>query len=226
MGSELTPVAFDIETTGFEVDDRVTALGLALPLGCRVFLNAGRRSVDADVLERRLASTFDTTIQLSAHRTEGGLLDAVATFAAESLTPRDYLLVAYNGERYRGGFDLPFLRTRYALAGVAWPFDDVPYADLMPIVRHRFNTTVDGDDGDDLEAAYEVLVGGDLTARDPFDESGEAVGAFEAGEFERLLEHNVADVLRTKAVAAVAERYCGKSDFRLKSLTPTARDRT
>lgn len=48
--------------------------------------------------------------------------------------------------------------------------------------------------------------------------------AFEAGAFGPLLEHNVADVLRTKALASLAERYCGKSEFQLKSLTPSVRD--
>jgi hypothetical protein len=33
--------------------------------------------------------------------------------------------------------------------------------------------------------------------------------------------HNVADVLRTRELGTLAERYCSKSDFKLKSLTPT-----
>jgi hypothetical protein len=50
------------------------------------------------------------------------------------------------------------------------------------------------------------------------------VTAFEAGDFERLIQHNTADILRTRALASLAERYCGKSDFNLKSLTPTVCD--
>jgi len=34
----LDQVAFDIETTGFDVDDEVTVVGFALPLGVRVFV--------------------------------------------------------------------------------------------------------------------------------------------------------------------------------------------
>jgi uncharacterized protein YprB with RNaseH-like and TPR domain len=224
MGSQLTPIAFDIETTGFETDALVTVVGFSLPIGCRVLLNTGGRSVDEAAMEHRLEETFETTLKLSSHQSEAELLEAVTSFAAESLTPREYLLVAYNGERYRNGFDLPFLRTRYALQDVPWPFVDLPYADVMPIFQHRFNTQLGDGAAADLETVYETLVGRGLTVVDPFETSQEAVTAFEAGDFERLIQHNAADILRTRALASLAERYCGKSDFNLKSLTPTVCD--
>ena len=224
MGTRLTHVSFDIETTGFETTSRVTVIGFGMPLGCRIFLNTGTRQVDEKGLERRLASSFRTEIDLCCHRSEAAVLSAVGTFLETSVAPREYLLVAYNGERYNGGFDLPFLRTRYALQQQEWPFDGIPYADLLPLVRRRFNTTASGDERNDLESAYETLIGGQLTDRDPFSESSEAVDAFDAGDFESLLAHNVADVLRTKALSSLAERYCGKSEFKLKSLTPSVRD--
>ncbi|WP_336003381.1 hypothetical protein [Halorientalis halophila] len=224
MGTRLTHVPFDIETSGFETDAAVSVVGFSLPLGCRVFLNADGHPADADRLESRLSETFETAVQVRVHPDERALLEAVAAFLGEAVAPREYLLVAYNGERFNGGFDLPFLRTRYALLGLQWPFDDVPYADVLPLIRKRFNTTADGEDRNDLVTAYDTLVGNGLTAADPFDDSGEAVAAFEAGEFEPLLAHNVADVLRTGALASLAERFCGKSEFDLKSLTPSARD--
>ncbi|AUX08940.1 hypothetical protein AArcSl_1309 [Halalkaliarchaeum desulfuricum] len=224
MGTKLTPVAFDVETTGFESDSTVTVLGLVLPLGCRVFLNAGGRPADRDRLERELETEFDAVVRVSCHRNERELLAAVAEFVAESIADDDYMLVAYNGELYRGGFDLPFLRTRCALLDCRWPFDGVPYADLLPIFRARFNTTVDEEQVNDLEGAYQALIGDGLTALDPFADSREAVAAFERGEFRPLLAHNLADILRTDALAGVAQRYCGTSEFDLKSLTPTLRD--
>lgn len=224
MGTRLRHVPFDIETSGFETTARVTVVGFALPLGTRVLLNAAGRDVDAETLEARLAETFETRIELSSHETEAELLEALSDFLAETVAPRDYLLVAYNGERFNGGFDLPFLRTRYALRELEWPFDGVPYADVLPLIRSRFNTSVEGDDRNDLASAYGALVGGDLSRRDPFEDSSEAVEAFEAGAFEELLAHNVADVLRTAALASLSERYCGKSEFKLKSLTPSVRD--
>jgi uncharacterized protein YprB with RNaseH-like and TPR domain len=226
MGTKLTPVAFDIETSGFETDAVVTAIGFVLPLGCRVMLNTDQQSVGQATLETTLANRFNTTIKLSCHQTEQELLESLTEFATDSLTPKEYLLVAYNGERFRSGFDLPFLRTRYTRQDVAWPFIDVPYADLMPIFQHRFNTQRDDESAADLEGVYETIVDNELTALDPFEDSNQAVEAFETGDFEALLQHNIADVLRTDALATVAERYCGKSEFKLKSLTPTVFDST
>lgn len=224
MGTRLTHVPFDIETSGFETAARVTVVGLELPLGSRVFLNADGRTVRQTELETGLCEQFDTEVRLSAHESEYELLTAVSEFVGETVAPREYLLVAYNGERFNGGFDLPFLRTRYSQHDLAWPFDGLPYADILPLVRNRFNTTVGSEERNDLVSAYETLIGGWLGDEDPFEESREAVAAFEAGEFEPLVAHNLADVLRTGALAALAEQYCGKSEFDLKSLTPSARD--
>jgi hypothetical protein len=224
MGTRLTHVAFDIETDGFAADAQVTVVGLCLPLGSRIFLNTDQRTIDVPRLEARLADRFETEIDLSTHPTETALLEALAPFLAETIAPRDYMLVAYNGERFNGGFDLPFLRTRYSLQELDWPFDGIPYADILPLVRTRFNTMTAGEERNDLVQAYDTLVGGDLSKFDPFAESSEAVDAFEAGEFESLLAHNIADIRRTKALASLAERFCGKSEFKLKSLTPSVRD--
>ncbi|MGB9961639.1 hypothetical protein ACOZ32_05440 [Halobacterium sp. MBLA0001] len=40
----LEQVAFDIETTGFNVDDEVTTVGFAVPMGVRVFVQTGERA--------------------------------------------------------------------------------------------------------------------------------------------------------------------------------------
>jgi hypothetical protein len=162
-----------------------------------------------------------THVEVSAHDSERALLEAVSAFVATRLRSADVLLVAYNGETWHGGFDLPFLRTRYAACDVSWPFRDLPYADLLPIVRDLFNTTDGDEESADLDTAYEILCAGDAGAVDPFEESGEAVAAFEDGRFEDVVLHNVADIRRTGQLSSLAQRYCSKSDFDLKSLTPT-----
>ncbi|WP_267161695.1 hypothetical protein [Halovenus salina] len=220
MALEMVP--FDIETTGFDVSDEVTVVGFEVPLGCRVFLQA-----DADTageLEATVSELCGTHVKLSIHESEAALLETVGVFAEKRLYGDDVLLVAYNGERWKGGFDLPFLRTRLAATGVEWPFRDMPYADLLPVVTRRFNVTVDGEDRSTLPGAYEALVDGDLNDRDPFDDSGEAVTAFAEGWYADLVTHNVVDVLRTGALGQVTRRYCSKSDYSLKSLTPTIHD--
>ncbi|WP_123537885.1 3'-5' exonuclease family protein [Halosimplex salinum] len=215
----LEQVAFDIETTGFDAVDVVTTVGFAVPMGVRVFLQTDGR--DTPGVESRVDSAVsETLVNVSTHASERELLVAVSEFVAERIRD-DMLLVAYNGERWNGGFDVPFLRTRYAQRDLAWPFVDVPYADVMPLVTDRFNTTVDGAEQGGLVTAYDVLCGGSYGDLDPFDDSAEAVAAFEDGRFAELMLHNVADVLRTRALGRVAERYCSKSEFKVKSLTPT-----
>lgn len=222
MTTRLAPVAFDIETTGFGADAVVTAAGLALPLGVRLFVNTNGESISESSLEQSLESAVDETVQLSSHEDEPALLSAMSTFVREQVSPREYMLVAYNGERYQGGFDLPFLRTRLVAADRPWPFVDVPFADLQPIFRRQFNTVVEEEPVRDLVSIYSLLVDGPYTELDPFEDSQAAVTAFETGDFEALLRHNLADVLRTDALAKLAQQYCSNSDFRLKSLSPSA----
>lgn len=50
------------------------------------------------------------------------------------------ILVTYNGENYYGGFDFPFLRTKYAMARTEWPFAGIQHLDLCPLVKKFFNT--------------------------------------------------------------------------------------
>ncbi|ELZ48842.1 hypothetical protein C464_05510 [Halorubrum coriense DSM 10284] len=216
----LEQVAFDIETTGFDVDDELTVVGFAMPMGVRVFVQTDGREA-ASIESAVEAGISETLVRISTHASEHALLVAVSEFVAERIHDGEQLLIAYNGERWSGGFDLPFLRTRYAQRELAWPFVDVPYADVMPLVTDRFNTTVDGTEHSGLVTAYEVLCDGTDSEVDPFDDSAEAVTAFEDGQFAPLVLHNVADVLRTRALGRVAERYCSKADFNVKSLSPT-----
>lgn len=216
-------VAFDIETTGFTITDEVTVVGFALPLGVRVFVQT--RGRPADGVEAHVQERVDSHMRVSTHPSEHELLEAVGAFTAERFSDDDVLLVAYNGETWQSGFDLPFLRTRLADCDVQWPFNDLPYADLMPIVTKRFNTTLDEEvTAQDLVGVYDALCEGDADASiDPFEDSEEAVTAFTDDRFGEVVLHNVADIVRTRALGRLAERYCSKSDFKLKSLTPTAK---
>ncbi|QSG02800.1 ribonuclease H-like domain-containing protein [Natranaeroarchaeum sulfidigenes] len=218
----LEQVAFDIETTGFDADDELTVAGFALPLGVRVFLRTDGRTVDG--VEAAVQEQVECHVRLSTHASERALLEAVGEFSRDRLADDDVLLVAFNGETWRSGFDLPFLRTRLTHYDVTWPFGDVPYADLLPVISKRFNTTVGEEECRDLVGVYDMLCGGADGALDPFEESSEAVAAFEAGEFTPLVLHNVADVLRTRALGGLAEQYCSKSEFNVKSLTATTQE--
>lgn len=196
-------------------------------------------NVDGEALESRVRERSGRSVNLSVHDSEPELLTAVGAFARSRLDGEEVLLVAYNGERWNSGFDLPFLRTRLAKNGVAWPFSDIPYADLLPVLERYFNTTVGGDGGDggagdgngdgtgtgdsvtDLVGVYDTLVGGDVSSIDPFADSVEAVDAFLDGRYGELALHNAADVFRTLELGRLTQRYCSKSDYSVKSLTPT-----
>jgi hypothetical protein len=221
MTDILDLVAFDIETTGFSVDDEVTVAGFALETGVRVFVQTGGRTVSG--VEPAVRDEVDELVKLSTHGSEQAVFEAVGEFASERLWDAEVLLIAYNGETWKSGFDLPFLRTRMAKTNVEWPFQELPYADVMPVLTKRFNTTLegDGDTQSDLVGVYDTLCSGRYSAIDPFADSATAVTAFEEGRFTELVLHNVADVLRTRQLGQLAQAYCSKSEFKLKSLTPT-----
>jgi hypothetical protein len=124
-----------------------------------------------------------------------------------------HYLTAYHGETWNGGFDLPFLRSACVECDVPWPFPDMAYADMLDVVD-RFDTN----DTRDLVGVYDQLIGGETC--DPFDDSEAAVTAFNNGEWESLLRHNLADIHRTRELAVLAGEYVPKSDFRMKNLAP------
>ncbi|TSD08899.1 hypothetical protein DP107_17665 [Haloglomus irregulare] len=214
--TELDTIAFDIETTGFHMDDQLTVVRFDADIGSRIFLNTDGRAPPPN-LEARVNEELATAVSISVQQTERTLLSEMDAFVESTLTHQDVKLVAHNGERWNGGFDLPFLRTRLCYHDIDWPFAELSYIDAMDVFETRFNTS-----GDTLTAVYEELIGSGLTGLDPFVDSEEAVGAWEEEDFESLVRHNVADIRRTRALMRLAERYCSKSDFSMKSLDPVA----
>lgn len=213
--TDLTTVAFDIETTGFETSDQLTVIGFDSPVASRVFLNTDGTTPSAN-LEDDLNTKLNAPVQLSVHTSGQELLTEMSAFVTSTLTQRDAKLVAYNGERWSGGFDLPFLRTRLCTHAIDWPFGSLPYVDVMDVFEKRFNTTENT-----LCGVYEELIGRGLNL-DPFTDSAAAVTTWQNGRFEPLLTHNVADIRQTRALMDLAERYCSKSDFSMKLLESIA----
>ena len=218
----LEPIAFDIETEGLLMNNEITVAGLRLPLGALVLVNTDGRTVSGELETRvREKSGFDA-VRVQVCDSEHDLLVRLRKEAEERLRGKNRMLVAYNGETWRGGFDLSFLRTRCGSNDVRWPFDDIPYSDLMPIVKKRINTTVDGEDSPkeigDLCGAFDALIG--RKHCDPYEDSSEAVSAAYNGQWESLVLHNVADLDRTQQLADWMQRYVPASDFDLKNLGP------
>ena len=213
MGN-LDPIAFDIETSGLDEDAVITVAGFAHELGESIILNTGGRDTDD---RQSLVTTLDEqsagTVQLEIVDSEKALLSSLASFATNQLDGERHYLTAFNGETWNGGFDLPFCRTRFLRYDMNWPFGDIAYADMMQIVD-RFDTH----DQKDLVGVYEALIGNETC--DPFDDSAEAVDAYEDGTWLPLLEHNLADIQRTRELAELAGRFVARSDFKMKNLEP------
>jgi hypothetical protein len=218
----LEPIAFDIETQGLLMHNEITVAGLRFPLGALVLVNTNGRTVPGELETRVHEQSGLDVVKVNVCDSERDLLERLRKEAEERLRGKNRMLVAFNGETWRGGFDLSFLRTRCGLNDVLWPFDDIPYADLMPLVQKRVNTTVDGEDSPteigDLCGAYDALIGGDHC--DPYEDSSEAVSADYNGDWESLVLHNVADIDRTQQLADWMQRYVPASDFKLKNLGP------
>jgi len=213
---DLAPIAFDIETNGLGPGSIITVAGLAFELGDVVLLNTAGRAADEADLEARLSTHADERVDLRTCDSERELLMVLADVCAAHIDTDAHYLTAYHGETWNGGFDLPFLRSACVERGVPWPFPDMAYADMLDVVD-RFET----DDTRDLVGVYDRLIGEETY--DPFMDSEAAVDAFNDGEWEALLRHNLADIHRTRELAVLAGEYVPKSDFRMKNLAPPRR---
>jgi len=210
--STLSPVAFDIETSGLDDDAVITVAGFRDQQGDWLILNTEGRSADGEAIVDAIHPSVDCPVVVRAVDTERALLETLTEYVDQRLGSGSYL-TAYNGETWNDGFDLPFVRSACLRNDIAWPFGDVPYADMMEALQ-RFDTG----DVHDLAGIYDRLVGGEHC--DPFVESGAAVSAWTAGEWVPLLKHNLADIERTRELAVLAGQYVPKSDFSMKNLTP------
>ena len=213
--SDLQPRAFDIETSGLDSEAVITVAGIASEMGSWLALNTAGRQADAAHLETQLEARSGSNVQVVVCEDEQALLEALSAFATERLDGDRHYLAAYNGEVWKGGFDLPFLRRVCARKQVDWPFPPLAYADVMTMMD-RFHTN----GATDLVSVYDDLIGDEDC--DPFTDSERAVAAFDEGNWTDLLLHNLADIHRTRELAVLAGRYIPKSDFKMKNLTPPA----
>ena len=176
--ADMKPISFDIETSGFSEDAVITVAGFATNVGAWLCLNTGGRSADEDQLESTVEEESDTVVNLVVKETERALLQKIGSFIAQKVNTDERYIAAYNGERWKGGFDLPFLRRACLVNNVDWPFADCAYVDVMNVIQR-----IDTGDSKDLEGVYNVLIGDEHC--DPFADSEEAVDAWEKGKIGR-----------------------------------------
>jgi len=135
--------AFDIETTGFGAHETLTTLTLEDSGRYHIWINTDGRTVDIQSIRETVSEQSGEDVKIYAAMDSTELLESVGTYISENFNSLD-VLVAYNGETWKGGFDLQFLRTACLQTGVGWIFDDVNYMDIYPIFgkKNRFNTEI------------------------------------------------------------------------------------
>ena len=139
-------VAFDIETTGLTAGDTLTTITALRDSEYSIWINASESyDVDYDQLENEITtrSGVDSeNVTLYVADSEEAILESFTSFT-DNLNVSDVYPVAYNGEVWKGGFDLSFLRTlmfKYDME--TQPFEDLWYIDMYPIFdKGRINTT-------------------------------------------------------------------------------------
>ena len=65
------------------------------------------------------------------------LKETLSNFDKENI-----LLITWNGENYKTGFDAPWLRTKCALNNIGWILKDYYHLDIYPLVEKYFNNKI------------------------------------------------------------------------------------
>ena len=136
---------FDIETTGFGESDVLTTLTLEDNGAYHVWLNTNGGIPDDEVerIEIEVTDESGEFIILHPVSDDRELLLDFEEYMDEHFDPHA-VLVAYNGETWSGGFDIPFLRSACIRNDTGWILGGYDYIDLYPVYGKsgRFNTKV------------------------------------------------------------------------------------
>jgi len=238
--SDRDHVAWDIETTGFGWSAEVTVSGFWFPDGhATLIINAGSHSVDKDAFEEHLSEVSNAPVSLVVAPDEVGLLEEMRQLVFERFDREYDRLVAFNAESWKGGFDLPFVRTRCIRQGVHWMFDGIVFADLWEPLKKRLNTTHTAygtsDSANSLTGSYALLFDqneglsdllDDLDGHawyrespyDPFEDSGSAAAHYREGDLLPVCLHNLADVHRTWEIGELVREFVSSKDITEKKL--------
>lgn len=236
-------VAFDIETTGFGYNESVTVVGFWFPNGhaCLLLNTPSIEATDRDALELAVRDHSGVS-DVSLHVCEGdsSVLSEIRELMYDRFDRNYNRLVAFNAESWKGGFDLPFLRSLCIKTDVPWVFDGFQFADLYEPLKKRLNTTVTdyggSVDANTLGGSHRLLapdeesleVLGEFVSEDhpwyewhgydPFEDSGSAVRAYKTEAYGDVLLHNLADIHRTWELGELLRMYVSSKDFSTKKL--------
>lgn len=137
--------AFDIETEGTRATNKMTTLTLEDDGEFVVFARApDGEPANPPSLEDRVEMKTGESIALVPCESQAEILTECRTYIEDNFSLERDILTAYNGETYRGGFDLKFLRTVAIREGIPeqFPFTNYPFTDVYDVIvgRDRINT--------------------------------------------------------------------------------------
>lgn len=235
-------VAWDLETTGFGWNDKITVSGFWLPTGqAELIINTSGDNLDSTQAESYLEDVSSgVPVSVTVVDDERALLAEMQRVLFDRFDREYNRLVAYNAETWKSGFDLPFLRTCCLKHSTNWVFDNIQYGDLWEPIKKRLNTTHtkygNSNAVNSLTGAHEILLNhaqpatilaeSDVESHtwyrdapyDPFDDSGSAVRCYKQGEYLPILQHNLSDVHRTWELGELVRAYVPPKDVTTKKL--------
>lgn len=234
-------IAWDLETTGFAWGDKITVTGFWFPGGgghAELIVNTGNTSIEPDQHETHLEQVSNATVTVTATDNEAALLESLQHVIFDRFDREYNRLTAFHADSWKGGFDLPFLRTRCIARGVEWVFDGLSFCDLWEPTTKRLNTTATywdkHDDVNSLEGTHGILFGNGpppMLAEevpdhpwyadreyDPFASSGSASYCYERNELLPIVQHNLADIHRTWELGELVRMFVPSKDITEKKL--------
>jgi len=232
-------VAWDIETTGFNWNNEITVSGFWYPAShATLLLNAETTTTDEDEYEKQLEGIRDgLDVRVHLCENEHDLLHTMHDVVFEQFDMNYNRLIAFNADSWKGGFDLPFLRTRCLVHNCSWIFEDIEFADLWEPIKKRINTTNAAYDAttdiNSLTGSHKIIFNQHATAGlddspdypayrthpyDPFSDSSNAVYSYHHGEYLPILKHNLADIHRTWELGEIVQQYVPPKDITTKKL--------
>lgn len=187
-------IAFDIETEGFNAasGDEITVIGFEPDCDNTLFLINGE---SYDNVEEELKET-DLDADFIVFESEKEMLKTGLGRVIDNMSTNHHRLYAYNGKTWKGGFDVPFIRTRIIMNDIDWCLDGVYYFDVYPEIKDDINTSIETEDGssemNDLDSVHNIIF--DDKYGDPFEDSSEALNAT-VGD---VVKHCYSDIKRTQ----------------------------
>lgn len=196
-------IAFDIETGGLDGmnNSEITMIGFEPDNNKTIFLI--NNSFFNDDNTEELLEELDINSKVLIFDTEKELLDIGLRKLLDKIDGKYHRLYAYNGKTWKGGFDIPFLRTRCIKNDIEWLFNDKYYFDIYPEIRDCINTSIsdEGDESNDLDTVHNYLCEDNI--EDPFKDSSEAL----TESVDKVVEHCYKDIIRTSDLFDIVMEY-------------------